>query len=385
MKETVEKTLKTGILKKIVYSVARPGAAPRVTAKPYMGEEGKMVQFETLLPDGKVAHKNVPAAEAPEYANALFTNDYSRANVLTTAGEFMIMRSRKGKVSRVDRIKYGAAPEAEIGSHDADRNYVIPEGTPCEFLRRLGVCDEKGRVFDRRRAKFRQINRFLEIVRDVFPDKPEKELYVLDLCCGKSYLTFALYHYLTGILGARVRMIGVDLKKDVVDYCAAVAADCGFDGLSFIAGDITAFTPERAPDLVVSLHACDTATDVVLATAVRCGAARILSSPCCQHEMARQLPHDDGDLGFILSRPLFRDRFAVLATDALRTLMLEARGYRVDAVEFIDPEETPKNLMIRAVRTGKDSPAALERYRDACRRFGIAPKLAVLLGEIDDQ
>lgn len=218
-------------------------------------------------------------------------------------------------------------------------------------------------------------------MRDAVPQRPAEEMYVLDLCCGKSYLTFALYYYLTEVLGARVKMIGADLKRDVIDYCSGVAADCGFDGLTFVCGDVAQFVPERAPNIVVSLHACDIATDMVLAAAIKAEAKIILSCPCCQHEMAHQLAHNDDELGFIFSKPLFRDRFAVLATDALRTLMLEARGYRVDAIEFIDPEETPKNLLIRATRYRAADPKALAEYEAACRRFGVDPMLAKLLNK----
>jgi len=289
------------------------------------------------------------------------------------------MRSKKGKITRIDKIKYDGASRAEIKSHDSARNYIIKEGEPCLFLCKLGVCDENGNVFDRKRAKFRQINRFLEIVRDVFPSAPKDELYVLDLCCGKSYLSFALYYYLSDVLGAKVKMVGADLKKDVIDYCVKVSEECHFEGLSFVCCDINDLKPEGTPDLVVSLHACDTATDIVLAKAVKSGARNILSSPCCQHEMAHQLAKRDEEFDFIFSKPLFRDRFAVLATDALRVLKLESAGYSVDAIEFIDPEETPKNLMIRAKKKGESDYAAQSQYEKACRRLNISPKLANLL------
>lgn len=379
MKETVLNSVNRGILKKIVFSMPRDKAVKKATATPFAAADGEMIQFETFTSDGKALHVNLPPAEAAEHAAKLMDGAFARANILTTAGECQVMVSKKGKVTVINKIKNDSAPTAELRRHDEKRRYIIEENKPCDFLFHLGVCDENGRVFDKKRAKFRQINRFLELVRDLFPAAPEGEMYVLDLCCGKSYLSFALYYYLRDLLGAKVRMIGADLKADVIEYCSATAKKCGFDGLSFVCCDISTFVPERAPDLVVSLHACDIATDIVLATAIKTRAKNILSCPCCQHEAARQLPHRDEELGFILSRALFRERFAALATDALRTLKLEAEGYSVDAIEFIDPEETPKNLMIRAVRTKKKNLKAQAEYEAAISRLSLTPALAELL------
>lgn len=382
MRQIVENAVSRGILKKIVYSQPRDKSVVRCEAKLFSSGKGVFLQFETFMSDGKAVHENVPEKQAADRAALIAERDFRRVNIITSAGECQIMVSKKGKTTVLNKIKEDLpAPKIPIKAHDGRRKYIIEEGAPCDFLYRLGVCDAEGGVFDKKRAKFRQINRFLEIVRDLFPKKPEGGLYVLDLCCGKSYLSFALYYYLHDILGAEVEMIGADLKSDVIAYCSQVAKDCGFDGLKFICCDISEFVPARTPDLVVSLHACDTATDIVLATAVKTGAKNILSSPCCQHEMARQLPREDAELGFILSKPLFRERFAALATDALRLLMLEAEGYRADAVEFIDPEETPKNLLIRAVKGGGASAERALEYEKACKRLGIDPALARFLNK----
>jgi len=381
MKETIEKTVSRGILQKMVFSASRDKTVIKTAAVPFESSKGTMIQFETFLADGKAVHLNLPPDEAAAHVAELFENGFDRLNIITTAGECQAMRSKKGKVTVINKIAQTDAPKARVRAHDGRRSYIIEEGKPCDFLFHLGVCDENGRVFDKKRAKFRQINRFLEIVRDVYPKAPEGGMYVLDLCCGKSYLSFALYYYLHDLLGAAVEMVGADLKADVIEYCAETAKKCGFDGLKFVCCDIAAFVPERTPDLVVSLHACDTATDIVLATAVRTGAKTVLSCPCCQHEMARQLPHEDGELGFILAKPLFRERFAALATDALRTLRLEAAGYATDAIEFIDPDETPKNLLIRAIKRKGSDAGALREYTEACARLSVDPKLASLLGD----
>ena len=380
MKQILDYSISRGIFKKAVFSRPRDPSVKRCEARLFSSEKGTFMQFETRMTDGKALHENLTVEEGIERAVLLAERDYLRTSIVTAAGECQIMVSKKGKVTVLDKIKKEApAPKIPIKAHDGRRKYIVEEGKPCDFLYRLGVCDRDGNVFDKKRAKFRQINRFLEIVRDVYPEKPGGKLYVLDLCCGKSYLSFALYFYLHDLLGAEVEMIGADLKSDVIEYCSGVASDCGFDGLRFVCCDVSEFVPERTPDLVVSLHACDIATDIVLATAVKSGAKAILSSPCCQHELARQLPREDGELGFILSVPLFRERFAALATDALRVLRLEAEGYKVDAVEFIDPEETPKNLLIRAVRGKGTDEKALTEYKNACKRLDADPALARLL------
>lgn len=383
MRDIIEKSISRGILKKIVFSSPRDPSVRRAEARLFSSEKGKFLQIETFTGDGKALHVNLDPSEGASRAVELAERDFRRTSIITTAGECQIMVSKKGKTTVLNRIKNNvessAPPKVVPMAHNSRRNYIIREGEPCDFLYRLGVCDVNGTVFDKKRAKFRQINRFLEIVRDLFPEKPAHTLYVLDLCCGKSYLSFALYYYLCDILGAQVEMVGADLKSDVIEYCSRVATDCGFNGLRFVCCDISTFIPERAPDLVVSLHACDTATDIVLATAVRTGASNILSSPCCQHEMARQLAHSDQELGFILEKPLFRERFAAMATDALRVLRLEAEGYKVDAIEFIDPDYTPKNLLIRAEKRAAPRKGAREEYDAACKRLGVTPKLASLL------
>ena len=381
MKNIIENALSRKILKRIVFSKPKDNAIKKISASVFSSKNGEFVQFESFTADNKAVHKNVELENASDYAAELGAS-FAQINIITTAGECQVLTSKKGKVTIVNRISKAEAPKAQTASHDKDRGYILAEGKPCGFLQLLGVMDDNGSVFDRKRAKFRQINRFLEIVKDVEAYLPADDLYVLDLCCGKSYLSFALYYYLTAVLGKKVKMIGADLKADVIEYCADVAKKCGFDGLEFICCDISKFTPERKPDLVVSLHACDIATDIVLATAVRTGAKLILSTPCCQHEMAKQLPHDDDELGFIFREPLLRQKFCDIATDALRLLRLRAEGYDVQALEFIDPEETPKNLMLRAVKSRsaeKKADKYREEYQAAVKRLSVDPFLMNLL------
>ncbi len=381
MKDIIENALERGIFKRIILSKPKSGDVKKISAVLFSAKGGEYMQFESFAADGKATHRNLEKSEAAAYAAELGEN-FGQINIITTAGECQILTSKKGKRTTVNRISRGEAPKANTASHDKDRGYILAEGKPCEFLMRLGVMDENGNVFDKKRAKFRQINRFLEIVRDVEAELPADDLYVLDLCCGKSYLSFALYYYLTAVLGKKVKMIGADLKADVIEYCSDVAKKCNFDGLEFICCDISTFDPERKPDLVVSLHACDIATDIVLATAIRTGAKVILSTPCCQHEMAKQLPREDDELGFIFREPLLRQKFCDIATDALRLLRLRAEGYDVQALEFIDPEETPKNLMLRAIKKKSAVQKAKkykEEYEATVKRLSIDPFLMKLL------
>jgi hypothetical protein len=230
-------------------------------------------------------------------------------------------------------------------------------------------------------AKFRQICRFSEYIAEAEHKlKQGSELYVCDLCCGKSYLSFAAYHVLTEVLGRKVKMTCVDLKQSVMDFCAGIAGQLGYDGMQFLCGDIAEYTPVRPPDMVISLHACDTATDIVLDFAAKWQSAVILSTPCCQRELSRNL--DCPTLSFIGDKPVLRRKFCDAATDALRLLRLECMGYTADALEFIDPEDTPKNVMLRAVKRGitpEKSAALRDEYDAAVRMLGVDPMLRKLL------
>lgn len=270
-------------------------------------------------------------------------------------------------------------------SHNRSKNYIIPNGTACDFLIRLGVMDTNGKVFDRSYSKFRQINRYLEIVEDVFPYLPtDKTLKIIDFGCGKAYLTFALYHYLKILKNRDVEIIGLDLKEDVIDFCSKVAADLGYDELKFLKGDIADYSDDHA-DMVVTLHACDTATDYALINSVAWNTKVILSVPCCQHELFKQIKNE-------LHRPMLKhgilkDRFTEYLTDGLRGLMLEASGYDVSMIEFTSLEHTARNIMIKAVKTNaagayakKKCEAARQQYDELCEFYGVTPTIRRLGG-----
>lgn len=335
--------------------------------------------LETFYTDGKTSQKNIPIEDAPDTLTSLIPDDYKQLNLITPNGTCEVKASRKGKLSILDRVKR-AQTEAVSLTHNRRKNYIISPDKAVDFLVALGVQEKNGRIFDKKRSKFRQINRFLEMVADV-EDRiiTGDNLYILDLCCGKSYLSFAVYYYFTEIKGLTVTMDCVDLKRDVIDFCSRVAGDLGYDGLSFHAGDIRTFAIRRTPDLTVSLHACDIATDIVLAKAIDSASRVILSTPCCHHEMMHQLKPKSHPLDFLLEHSILKQKFADAATDALRCKILEMNGYDVTALELIDPEETPKNVLIRATRRTRTAPERIDRlrqeYNAICTLLGINPYL----------
>jgi len=265
-------------------------------------------------------------------------------------------------------------------AHDRRKRRLLEEGTPVPFLVQLGVMTREGRVKADRYSKFRQVNRFLELVDDVLPQLPSGPLRVVDFGSGKSYLTFALHHLLSAVHGRQVDLVGLDLKEDVVATCQALARRLRADGLRFEVGDIAGYGGDRV-DLVVSLHACDTATDAALERAVRWEAPVILAVPCCQHELSPQL--ENSALSPLLSRGLLRERFAADVTDAARAQLLEAIGYDVQLVEFVELEHTPKNVLIRAVRRpSRDRAKAFGAYLAFKAALGIEPTLERLVEDL---
>jgi SAM-dependent methyltransferase len=244
----------------------------------------------------------------------------------------------------------------------------------------LGISDKNGRVHDKMQGKFRQIHRFLENLQVIYGELPaEGTLTVYDLCCGKSYLSFAVYHYLTTVLGREVDMLCVDLKADMMDYCRKTAETLGFHGMRFLCEDIRKLPKEGDVHLVISLHACDIATDIVLAKGIDSGSKVILSTPCCHHEMMHQLKPTGNTTDLLLEHSILKQKFADAATDALRCKLLQINGYDVVALELIDPEETPKNVLIRAVRAKNPNPPKIQQYKQEyeqlCKMLNIHPYL----------
>lgn len=382
MLKIFESVISNMILKKIVLSKPVNKSLTRSVGKLITIKNELYLQIESFYTDGKAIQKNIKAEEAPKVLELMVGHEYKQMNIITTAGECQIKVSGKGKVTVLDRIK-DKGERAEVSGHDRKKQHIISSNEPVDFLYELGVKDKDGRVFDKKRSKFRQINRFLELMSEAVSHNGKDELYILDLCCGKSYLSFAVYYYFTVLQGIKVEMDCVDLKADVIEYCSSVSEKLGYDGLHFIAGDINDFVPKRKPDLTVSLHACDIATDIVLAKAVKSGSEVILSTPCCHHEMMHQIKPTGSNCDFMLGHSILKQKFCDAATDSLRALMLEAQGYEVMALELIDPEETPKNVLIRANKSAKinelQKMKKRSEYDSICHTLGIDPYLRKLL------
>ncbi|MBQ7329501.1 MAG: SAM-dependent methyltransferase [Oscillospiraceae bacterium] len=379
MKEVLTYVTEKQTLRKLTLSKCADSNILRTTGRLIEIKSIPYLALESFYADGKVHQKNIPLGEVAETISALIPEQYKQLNIATTNGDCEVKVSKKGKITVIDRIKKDNVISVDL-NHNRQKQYIIPADTPVDFLIALGVQDPTGFIYDKKRSKFRQINRFLEIVADVESNiLTDDELYILDLCCGKSYLSFAVYYYFTVIRGSKVTMDCVDLKKDVIEYCASVAEKLHYDGLHFVAGDIRDFPVRRTPDLTVSLHACDIATDIVLAKGMDSDSRVILSTPCCHHEMMHQLKPTGAFTDFLLEHSILKQKLADAATDALRCKVLEINGYDVTALELIDPEETPKNVLIRGIKRNNISNAKIEKlkaeYQGICDILGIHPYL----------
>ncbi len=378
MKEILRYVIDNKILQKLTLSKCENATVIRTTGR-LIEIKGKLyLALESFHSDGKAIQRNIPAADAPDAVADLVPAEYKQLNITTGNGNCEVKVSGKGKITVIDRIKRSKSVAVNL-EHNRKKQYIIPADQPVDFLIALGVQDPAGYIYDKKRSKFKQINRFLEIVADVENAIiQDDDLYILDLCCGKSYLSFALYYYFTVIKGCRVTMDCVDLKEDVIHFCGALADKLGYTGLHFIAGDIRNFPVKRTPDLTVSLHACDIATDIVLAKGIDSGSRVILSTPCCHHEMMHQLRPQGVYTDFLLEHSILKQKLADAATDALRCKVLEIHGYEVTALELIDPEETPKNVLIRGIKKGinENRVAKLKtEYAQICESLGINPYL----------
>ncbi|QHW34977.1 SAM-dependent methyltransferase [Paenibacillus rhizovicinus] len=320
-------------------------------------------QFQYYI-DNKVTHENVPQDLAGKRMAEWLIEHYRQALIRTDEADVQVLFSKKGKAAVLSKpTSPSAAEKNETLSHNRQKQRVVQEGEAAPFLVELGIMTKDGKVIAKKQDKFRQINRFLEMVTDVLPYLPaDREITIVDFGCGKSYLTFALYHLLAVQQGRRISVVGLDLKADVIAFCTELANKLGYDRLRFQVGDIADYKDQTEVDMVVTLHACDTATDAALVKAVEWGASVILSVPCCQHELFKQIANDT--MKPLLSHGLLKERFSALATDAIRAQLLEVLGYRVQMLEFIDPEHTPKNMLIRAVRTAGSGSDALRKWRE---------------------
>lgn len=373
----IEETVQAERLLQATFSQPRSkdsDAARKISVRPVRLKNELHYQFEKLA-GNKAYHDNLNPDQAAAEMKRLLGEDFRQALFKTQEADVQVLVSKKGKpalLRQAPTSKQAGSPAA-VQSHNRTKAYVLPEGEPVPFLIELGVMTPEGRVVKAKYDKFRQINRFLEMVADTLPQLPaDREIRIVDFGCGKSYLTFALYHWLAIQERRDVAIFGLDLKKDVIETCSRLAAKLGWDKLRFAVGDISQYKESAEVDMVVTLHACDTATDAALLQAIEWQAKVILSVPCCQHELFSQLSQPI--LKPLLKHGLLKERFSALVTDAVRAQLLEAAGYRTTLLEFIDLEHTPKNLLIRAVRSGHAASSEVVADYAAMREFlGISP------------
>ena len=383
LSEIIEKAAKKLLLKKAVFSKSSDKSIIKAVATVIKLGENLNIQIETFHSDNKATHKNLKLSDSAtlEYLVS-FSEMFSQVNIIASVGQCEYRKSASGKevlLGGDKLLKLLDSPENEkntvsLGNNNRQKNSILKGDEP--FLIELGVSDKSGRPHDKKLPKLRQINRFLEYVRDAEKHLPnEGTLYICDLCCGKSYLSFAVYHYFANVKKRNTVMVGVDLKPDVIEYCNSVAQKLNFLGLNFVCGDVRKFEAESKPSLVVSLHACDIATDIVLERAMAWNTKVILSTPCCHHEMNHNL--NCSALSFIAEHSMLRQKFCDAATDSLRLKLLQANGYSTQALELVDPDDTPKNILLRAVKTKNAiNEKYMQEYIEAYTfLYGKAPKL----------
>ena len=382
--EVTELAFDREIIKKLVFSRPKTSEIQKVSARLVLHKGRKILALEYSLPGNTVSHKNVGKDGLVAILEELLS-EYSQANLITTEGdaEWKLSRSGKEALLGADKLKNKLSGdkksfEAALEALDNKKNYILSGNE--DFLIRLGISDKSGRVHDKRQGKYRQINRFLEIVEDVMCELPQnREIIVYDLCCGKSYLSFAVYYYLTVVKGRRVNMLGIDLKRDCINWCSDLAATLGYDGMTFVTDDVRNTPRGVTPDMVISLHACDIATDIVINRAIELGTRVILSTPCCHRHINDKI--SAGELSFVSDYPHLRNKLGDVLTDAIRVARLEANGYSVSALELVDPDDTPKNTLIKAIKKRGVDTEKMKRY-DAILDFVLGDKKGEYLKDI---
>ncbi len=374
LKQVLQEQLNIDFLSATLSNPRQKDGATKIKVRPLLKDDKLIFQLESFA-GNQAFHKNAETNETVELILSHMEN-MKQMQLETRTEIYTILVSKKGKVTIKKKLQKCQKEAADL-SHNRKKKYVLEEGTLVPFVRDLGVMTEEGKIVHSRFDKFKQINRFLEFIEDILPQLDKgRELTILDFGCGKSYLTFAMYYYLHELKGYDIRIIGLDLKKDVIRHCNELAEKYGYEKLKFLEGNIADYTGVDKVDMVVTLHACDTATDFALAKAVGWDAKVILSVPCCQHELNRQIENET--LAPVLKYGLIKERMSALITDALRAEYLEREGYEAQILEFIDMEHTPKNILIRAVKTGKkkENGEALE----ACKKaLHLDPMLGRLL------
>ncbi len=358
----------------ILSNPRQKGGVTKGKIRPMLVKEQLVFQLETFQ-NNQAFHENLNTEEA-EKRILEYMEQFKQLQIMTKTMNYTILISKKGKVTIQKKAVKGETKQINL-THNRSKKYILEEGIKVPFLYDLGVQTADGRIVKSRFDKFRQINRFLEFIEDILPQlAKDREVTILDFGCGKSYLTFAMYYYLHELRGYDIRIIGLDLKKDVIQLCNSLSEKYRYEKLKFLEGNIADYTGVEEVDMVVTLHACDTATDFALAKAVGWNAKVILSVPCCQHELNGQIQNDV--LAPILKYGLIKERMSALITDALRAEYLEREGYEAQILEFIDMEHTPKNILIRAVKSGKKAKNQ-EAIKKCEEQLHVSPMLGRLL------
>ena len=322
----------------------------KATVAPFESNEEVKYQF-TYQFDARVAHSNLSVGDSVDEVIALITNMFKQVLINTSEKEYHILSNKSGKINIIERNMRVAHKEMKL-THNREKQYIIKDNKVVPFLVELGVMNLQGKVLNEKYDKFKQINRFVEFVQDIVSEfDAKKTINIIDFGCGKSYLTFAIHYYLTEILDYKVNIVGLDLKKDVINKCNQIVSKYRMKGIRFQVGDIKDYK-ESEVDMVVTLHACDTATDYALYNAIKWGAKVILSVPCCQHELNNQIKTNN--LNALTDYGIVKERISALITDVTRAKLLEINGYKTQLLEFIDMEHTPKNILIRAVKRNKN-------------------------------
>ena len=389
-------------LKKVISQIASSAITKMIISKPV----AKTSQYKKIVIERKkeyfqaakytekqVFHDNVMPENLEQYLLETIPDTYLQVNAWDAEKEHILLISKKGKptyktkklpnAQNANMPSDNAQQNSQEADHNRKKNYILEEGQIIPPLVDMGVFTKEGKVVKSMYDKFRQINRFIEMIDDGVRDYNKDEIHIIDFGCGKSYLTFIMYYYFTEVRHMKVQMLGLDLKEDVIKKCNETAQKYGYDNLRFEMGDINGFKTPFDVDMVVTLHACDTATDFALYNAICWNAKMIFSVPCCQHELNKQMQTDD--LSLLTRYGIVKERFAALATDAIRANLLEVCGYKTQLLEFVDFAHTPKNILIRAIRRPVVPASVKKKYlgevEATMEEFHVTPTLYTLLQE----
>lgn len=379
LKNQLKESVTENFLRAVISNPREKNGIFKIKVRPVMT---KFIMYQATEYVGtQVFHHNYTHNEIIEYMYNMIINSFKQCEIMTNGVNINILVSKKGKITinkkKASTTLITSSAVKDNLNHNRKKKYILEEGIAVPFLIDLGVMNKQGDVIKTRYDKFRQINRFLEFIRDIEEELPkDREITIIDFGCGKSYLTFAMYYYLHELRGLDVRITGLDLKDEVIRKCNILSENYGYDKLVFKSGDIAEYKGENSVDMVVTLHACDTATDYALYKAVNWGAKVILSVPCCQHEVNRQIRNDM--MSPVLNYGILKERMSAIITDAVRAEVLRIKGYKTEISEFIDMEHTPKNLLIKCVKGNtKGDKKALDKMLE---EFNIKPSIVALLG-----